>query len=142
MHPLQGDHSQIGAQTAGPLGQPTLMLVKDGNQFVRCHEVARPKFNRCKIKGSIARDRPDGYPGAMRLVIKAEAKRLRSSCRILHPAPAARTKIADEEAEHALWTYGGRIRYRTDDASQEDRRDGRSGRRAVDPRHGSPGLTR
>jgi hypothetical protein len=30
------------------------MLVKDGNQFVRRHEVARPEFKRSNIKGFIA----------------------------------------------------------------------------------------
>ena len=54
MHPLQIDHRQIGAHTAGLLGQPALVLVKDGNQLVRCHEVAYPEFKRSSIKGFIA----------------------------------------------------------------------------------------
>jgi hypothetical protein len=30
------------------------VLVKDGNQLVRRHEVARPEFRRCGIEGFIA----------------------------------------------------------------------------------------
>jgi hypothetical protein len=55
--------------------------------------VAYPEFKKCIIEGFVALNLPEVDPRTALVSIETEAKRLRSCCRILRPAPGM------EEAE-------------------------------------------